>query len=115
MKTEIYNLIILDESGSMSHVKRQTVSGCNETINTIRSAQEKFADTQTHYVSIYAFQANDKIPSRYLIKNQPLQLCRISATSSITHGEALRYMMLWAELLPTSKPWSKTRRWPSAA
>ncbi len=72
MKTEIYNLIILDESGSMSHVKRQTVSGCNETINTIRSAQEKFADTQTHYVSIYAFQANDKIPSRYLIKNQPI-------------------------------------------
>ena len=70
MKTEIYNLIILDESGSMSHVKRQTVSGCNETINTIRSAQEKFADTQTHYVSIYAFQANDKIPSRYLIKNR---------------------------------------------
>lgn len=32
-----YNLIILDESGSMSGVRRQTVSGCNETLNGIRS------------------------------------------------------------------------------
>lgn len=71
MKTEIYNLIILDESGSMGCVKRQTISGCNETINTIRAAQEKYADTQDHYVSIYAFQENENVPSRYLIKNQP--------------------------------------------
>ncbi len=71
MKTEIYNLIILDESGSMSVVKSQTISGCNETINSIRSSQEKFAETQDHFVSIYAFQDNEKIPSRYLIKNQP--------------------------------------------
>ncbi len=72
MKTEIYNLIILDESGSMGGVKRQTISGCNETLNTIRTAQEKFADTQDHFVSIYVFQENAKVPSRYLIKNQPI-------------------------------------------
>ncbi|MCC8070850.1 MAG: hypothetical protein LIO90_03495 [Bacteroidales bacterium] len=72
MKTEIYNLIILDESGSMDCVKSQTISGCNETINTIRSAQEAFATTQDHYVSIFAFQSNDRRPSRYLIKNQPI-------------------------------------------
>lgn len=71
MKTEIYNLIILDESGSMDCVKRQTISGCNETLNTIRSAQEKFADTQEHYVSIFAFQSDGKRPSRYIIKNAP--------------------------------------------
>ena len=29
MKTSIYNLIILDESGSMSGVRQQTISGCN--------------------------------------------------------------------------------------
>ena len=72
MKTEIYNLIILDESGSMDCVRNQTISGCNETINTIRAAQEKFADTQEHYVSIYVFQANQSVPSRYLIKNRPI-------------------------------------------
>ena len=36
--SEIYNLIILDESGSMDCVTRQTIAGCNETINTIKSA-----------------------------------------------------------------------------
>ncbi|MCC8117728.1 MAG: hypothetical protein LIP09_03145 [Bacteroidales bacterium] len=72
MKTEIYNLIILDESGSMSCVKRQTISGCNETLNTIRNAQKKFAETQDHYVSIYAFQSGGAQPSRYIIKNAPI-------------------------------------------
>lgn len=71
MKTEIYNLIILDESGSMACVAPQTISGCNETLNTIRSAQEQYADTQDHYVSIFAFQGGGMIPSRYLVKNVP--------------------------------------------
>ncbi len=69
MKTDIYNLIILDESGSMSGVTRQTISGCNETLNTIRSAQKLHGDTQDQYVSIYAFQSDGDRPSRYLIKN----------------------------------------------
>ncbi len=73
MKTEIYNLIILDESGSMSGVRMQTISGCNETINTIRSSQEEYKDSQTHYVSIYAFQDRGRRPSRYLIKNAPIE------------------------------------------
>lgn len=66
--TEIYNLIILDESGSMGCVTAQTISGCNETINTIKAAQQQNAD-QRHYVSIYAFQSGGSRPSRYLLKN----------------------------------------------
>ncbi len=69
MKTEIHNLIILDESGSMDCVRKQTISGCNETIDTIRAAQEKFADGQDHYISIYAFQ-DGTTPSRYIIKDE---------------------------------------------
>jgi len=69
MTTKIYNLIILDESGSMGCVWHQTISGCNETINTIKSAQEQYADTQEHYVSIYAFQGGADVLSRYLVKN----------------------------------------------
>ncbi|MCD8203155.1 MAG: VWA domain-containing protein [Prevotella sp.] len=72
MKTDIYNLIILDESGSMSGVTHQTISGCNETLNTIRSAQKLHGDTQDQYVSIYAFQSGGPVPSRYLIKNRPI-------------------------------------------
>lgn len=69
MKTRIFNLIILDESGSMSCVKRQTIDGCNETINTIITAQKQHTDTQDHFVSIYAFQGDGSRPSRYIIKN----------------------------------------------
>ena len=38
---KIYNLIILDESGSMSGIYDQALSGVNETINTIRLAQKE--------------------------------------------------------------------------
>jgi len=71
MKSTIFNLIILDESGSMGPITQQTISGCNETINTIKAAQEKYTDTQEHFVSIYAFQSGGSSPSRYLIKNAP--------------------------------------------
>ncbi|MCD8387922.1 MAG: hypothetical protein LUD17_13720 [Bacteroidales bacterium] len=71
MKTEIYNLIILDESGSMRCVWDQTISGCNETIDTIKASQTKYAGEQEHYVSIFAFNANGFQPSRYLLKNVP--------------------------------------------
>lgn len=69
MKTKIFNLIILDESGSMDCIRKQTISGCNEILNTIRSAQSEYKDTQDHYVSIYVFQSGG-VPSRYLIENQ---------------------------------------------
>lgn len=70
MKTQFFNLIILDESGSMSGVTQQTINGCNETINTIISSQKDYPDTQEHFVSIYAFQSGGR-PSRYIIKNMP--------------------------------------------
>ncbi len=72
MKTQIFNLIILDESGSMDCVTRQTITGCNETVNTIRATQAKYPDTQEHFLSIYAFQGDGNRPSRYIIKNKPI-------------------------------------------
>lgn len=55
MKTRIFNLIILDESGSMSCIERQAVSGVNETIQTIRDAREKYADEQEHLLALVTF------------------------------------------------------------
>ena len=56
MKTPItvYNVIILDKSGSMSSIARQAVDGVNETIGSIKSAQEKNPDQQ-HMVTLVAF------------------------------------------------------------
>lgn len=65
--TTVYHLIVLDESGSMGCITRATISGCNETIQTIRMMQEQSRDTQRHYVSIYLF---DTMKSRYIIKEE---------------------------------------------
>ena len=54
-KTQVYNLIILDKSGSMSSIARAAISGFNETVGSIRAAQEKFKDTQEHFVSLMVF------------------------------------------------------------
>lgn len=45
MKKNVFNLIIVDESGSMSTIRKQAFAGMNETLNTVRQMQEKFTDT----------------------------------------------------------------------
>ena len=56
MKTRIFNLIIIDESGSMQSIKKEAIDSVNETFQTIRSAQKKHED-QEHYVSLVTFNA----------------------------------------------------------
>lgn len=73
-KAHIYNLIIIDESGSMSHLRNATLSGVNETINTIRQAQKDYADKQTHFLTLVTFDSpgpNGK-PVRTLIDAMPI-------------------------------------------
>ena len=62
MKTRIFNLIIMDESGSMQSIKKEAIDSVNETIQTIRSAQKKHED-QEHYVSLVTF--NDDVKTVY--------------------------------------------------
>lgn len=54
-KTRIYNLIILDKSGSMSSIRNAAFMGCNEVLNGIKCEAEKHADTQEHFVSLMLF------------------------------------------------------------
>jgi uncharacterized protein YegL len=62
MKRRIFNLIIIDESGSMQSIKKEVIDNVNETIQTIRSAQKKH-DDQEHYVSLVTF--NDDVKTVY--------------------------------------------------
>ena len=62
MKTRIFNLIIIDESGSMQSIKRAAIDSVNETIQTIRSAEQKHPE-QEHYVSLVSF--NDDVKTIY--------------------------------------------------
>lgn len=53
----VYNLILLDESGSMSSIWRQALDGINETLNGIRKTQDEYP-SQHQYVSIVTFEGN---------------------------------------------------------
>ena len=53
-KTTIHNLLILDESGSMHSIYHQALTGANETIQSIRAAQEQYAD-QDHRFTFVTF------------------------------------------------------------
>lgn len=70
MKAQIYNLIILDRSGSMESIKKEAIDGYNETLGTIKAAQLKYTDTQDHFVSLAAFcgcgidMIYDKVPAK---------------------------------------------------
>ena len=49
---KVFNLIIVDESGSMSVIRKQAFTGMNETLSTVRSMQEKFPDTEQHVTRV---------------------------------------------------------------
>jgi len=51
---KVYNLIILDESGSMSSIKKATISGFNEVVQTIKGIEKKFPE-QEHFISLVSF------------------------------------------------------------
>ena len=69
-KTQVYNVVILDCSGSMCTIRQAALSGFNETLQTIRSAQKKYADSQDHFVTLVSFNSDgvrtfyDMVPVR---------------------------------------------------
>ena len=53
----IYNVIILDESGSMSSIYKETLQSMNEVLSGIRKDQEEHSDQQ-HNVTIVTFEGH---------------------------------------------------------
>ncbi len=50
----VFNLIIVDESGSMSVIRKQAFSGMNETLQTVRQMQKQYPATE-QYVTLVTF------------------------------------------------------------
>lgn len=50
----VHNLIVVDESGSMSIIRKQAFTGMNETLQTIRQMQEKYPN-QEQFVTLLTF------------------------------------------------------------
>jgi len=69
MKVKVYNLIIIDESGSMSSIHKQAVDGLNETLQSIQSAQKTHKDLQEHFVTMVFFNTNGV---RTIMENRPV-------------------------------------------
>ena len=63
----IVNLIIVDESGSMSLIKKQALMGLNETLNTVKRMQEKEPNAQ-QYVTLLTFNSDN---THYVFDNTP--------------------------------------------
>lgn len=53
-KHEVHNLIILDESGSMSSIKQPIISGFNELVQTIKGIEKEYPE-QEHFISLISF------------------------------------------------------------
>lgn len=54
METKVYNLLILDESGSMQSIKKEAIDGINEVLQSSRAAQNKHPE-QSHRLTLVAF------------------------------------------------------------
>lgn len=68
-KTQVYDLIVLDMSGSMGAISSYVVAGFNSLIDGLRSANQQFSATQEHYLTLYVF--NEKL-QKYVYKNIPI-------------------------------------------
>lgn len=53
-KHQVHNLIILDESGSMESIKKTTIQGFNEIVQTVKGIEKQFPE-QAHYISLVSF------------------------------------------------------------
>ncbi len=73
MKTRIFNLIIIDESGSMQSIKKQAIDSVNETIQSIRAAQKKYEE-QEHFVTLVTFNDNVKTVYQCVHVNEVVEL-----------------------------------------
>ncbi|MGV1011325.1 MAG: hypothetical protein ACOYBS_02665 [Flavobacterium sp.] len=60
-KHQVHNLIILDESGSMSSIKSVIINGFNELVQSVKGIENQFPD-QEHLISMVSFNdINNKI------------------------------------------------------
>ena len=68
-KTQVYDLIVLDMSGSMSVISSYVVAGFNALIDGLRSANQQFSATQEHYLTLYVF---NEVLQKYVYNNIPI-------------------------------------------
>ena len=54
-KTKVYNVIIMDRSGSMWDIQKSAIQGYNEVLGGIKADAKTYADTQEHFMTLVLF------------------------------------------------------------
>ncbi len=54
-KTKVYNVIIMDRSGSMWSIRKPAIMGFNEVLGGVKAAKEKYAETQEQFMTLVLF------------------------------------------------------------
>lgn len=68
-KTQVFDLIVLDMSGSMSLIQPYVVVGFNDLIDGLRVVNQQFSATQEHYLTLYVF---NEMLQKYVYNNIPI-------------------------------------------
>lgn len=80
----VFNLIIVDESGSMSVIRRQALAGMNETVETVKAMQERYPGMEQR-ISLLTFDSSHKT---FLLDNAPAGQARRLSESDYRPGGA---------------------------
>lgn len=75
---QVHNLIILDESGSMTSIRESVISGFNELVETIKGIESRFPE-QAHFISLVSFNGGGRKTLHW--KDPVSSLARINATN----------------------------------
>ncbi len=57
-KTKVYNVIIMDRSGSMWDIQRPAIQGFNEVLGGVKAAKKKYSDTQEQLITLVLFDSS---------------------------------------------------------
>jgi hypothetical protein len=68
-KTKVFDLVILDMSGSMDTIRQSVVDGFNKLVDGLRMANNRFSGTQEHYLTLCLF---NMFGMEYVYYNTPI-------------------------------------------
>lgn len=57
-KTKVYNVIIMNRSGSMWDIQKPAIMGFNEVLGGVKAARTKYAETQEQFITLVLFDSS---------------------------------------------------------
>ena len=75
----VYNLVIMDKSGSMAEIRNAAIEGFNDVLSGVRKLAKDYADTKNQKISLVLFETVKQI-SRPLCNQFFKQVCCLGCT-----------------------------------